>query len=51
MGMKLVRTTSREEAIALATLDHRRIGEAEQDEVLEALERGLACPRLSDYVF
>ncbi|MGW1087710.1 e9imm peptide [Streptomyces sp. NPDC002596] len=25
--------------------------EAEGDEILDALERGLACPRISDYIY
>ncbi|MFH9114632.1 e9imm peptide [Streptomyces globisporus] len=45
---------SRDEALSLV----RRLlngtgdtGEAEADEILDALERGLACPHISDYIY
>ncbi|MFI7893562.1 e9imm peptide [Streptomyces sp. CACIS-1.16CA] len=45
---------SRDEALALVRRllnDTDDITEAEADEILDALERGLACPHISDYVY
>ncbi|MFD0367740.1 e9imm peptide [Streptomyces sp. NPDC127114] len=44
---------SREEAISLVQrlMTAEGISEAEQDEMLEALENGLVCPHISDYIF
>lgn len=45
---------SRDEALALVRRlldDTGDTGEAEADEILDALERGLGCPHISDYVY
>ncbi|MEV7638387.1 e9imm peptide [Streptomyces rubiginosohelvolus] len=45
---------SRDEALLLVRRllnDSGETGEAEADEILDALERGLACPHISDYVY
>ncbi|MCX5391301.1 hypothetical protein [Streptomyces sp. NBC_00094] len=44
---------SREEAISLVQrlMAAEETSEAEQDQMLEALERGLVCPHISDYIF
>ncbi|NEC17478.1 e9imm peptide [Streptomyces parvus] len=45
---------SRGEALALVRRlldDTGDTGEAEADEILDALERGLGCPHISDYVY
>ncbi|MDX3379573.1 e9imm peptide [Streptomyces sp. ME02-6991-2A] len=44
---------SREEALLLVQrlLNADDVGEAEGDEIVEALERGLACPHISDYIY
>ncbi|MFJ7327110.1 e9imm peptide [Streptomyces cyaneofuscatus] len=44
---------SREEALLLVQrlLDAVDVGKAESDEIVEALERGLECPHVSDYIY
>ncbi|MEU3746868.1 MULTISPECIES: e9imm peptide [Streptomyces] len=44
---------SREEAISLVQrlMAAEETSEAEQDQMLETLERGLVCPHISDYIF
>ncbi|MFJ9920363.1 e9imm peptide [Streptomyces rubiginosohelvolus] len=45
---------SRDEALLLVRRllnDSGETGEAETDEILDALERGLGCPHISDYVY
>ncbi|WP_240646810.1 e9imm peptide [Streptomyces globisporus] len=45
---------SRDEALSLVRRllnDTGDTGEAEADEILDALERGLACPHISDYIY
>ncbi|MFD7715429.1 e9imm peptide [Streptomyces sp. NPDC059814] len=44
---------SRDEALPLVQrlLDGNIASEAEGDEILDALHRGLACPHLSDYIY
>ncbi|MET9587668.1 e9imm peptide [Streptomyces sp. NPDC006539] len=44
---------SREEALPLVQrlLTGDLASEAEGDEILDALERGLACPHVSDYIY
>ncbi|MEU0162221.1 e9imm peptide [Streptomyces sp. NPDC006261] len=44
---------SRDEALLLVQrlLNADDVGEAEGDELLEALERGLACPHVGDYIY
>ncbi|MEU9201419.1 e9imm peptide [Streptomyces sp. NPDC048332] len=44
---------SRDEALLLVQrlLDGDTASEAEGDEILDALCRGLACPHLSDYIY
>ncbi|KAA6199441.1 e9imm peptide [Streptomyces parvus] len=45
---------SRDEALSLVRrlrAESGETGEAEVDEILDALERGLACPHISDYVY
>ncbi|MEV8003636.1 e9imm peptide [Streptomyces parvus] len=45
---------SRDEALALVRHllnDTDDISEAEADEILDALKRGLGCPHISDYVY
>ncbi|MYV63707.1 e9imm peptide [Streptomyces sp. SID4931] len=45
---------SRDEALALVRRlldDTGDTGEGEADEILDALERGLGCPHISDYVY
>lgn len=52
MSVEPVQTMSREEAITLVQrLTAEGISEADQDELLEALARGLVCPHISDYIF
>ncbi|WP_318197564.1 e9imm peptide [Streptomyces sp. MCL20-2] len=44
----------RDEALSLVRRllnDTGDTGEAEADEILDALERGLACPHISDYIY
>ncbi|XCM30955.1 e9imm peptide [Streptomyces parvus] len=45
---------SRDEALSLVRrlrAESGETGEAEADEILDALKRGLACPHISDYVY
>ncbi|WP_143660825.1 bacteriocin immunity protein [Streptomyces sp. st140] len=45
---------SRDEALLLVRRlldDSGETGEAETDEILDALERGLGCPHISDYIY
>lgn len=44
---------SREEALLLVQrlLDGDAADEVEDSEILDALERGLACPHMSDYIY
>ncbi|MEU9618153.1 e9imm peptide [Streptomyces sp. NPDC048155] len=44
---------SREEAIPLAQrlMEADTATEVEADEILDALQRGLTCPHVSDYIF
>ncbi|KFK89881.1 hypothetical protein IX27_02225 [Streptomyces sp. JS01] len=45
---------SRDEALLLVRRllnESGETGEAEADEILDALERGLACPHISDYIY
>ncbi|MER7748046.1 e9imm peptide [Streptomyces bacillaris] len=44
---------SRDEAVLLVRrlLDADTAGEAETDEILESLQRGLACPHVGDYIY
>ncbi|MFD4000688.1 e9imm peptide [Streptomyces rubiginosohelvolus] len=45
---------SRDEALLLVRRllnDSGETGEAEAGEILDALERGLACPHISDYIY
>ncbi|WP_371624765.1 e9imm peptide [Streptomyces sp. NBC_01116] len=45
------RRMSREEALSLVRRLLDGAEEAEGDEILDALERGLACPHVSDYIY
>ncbi|MFJ9109602.1 e9imm peptide [Streptomyces sp. NPDC102283] len=45
------RRMSREEALSLVRRLLNGAEEAEGDEILDALERGLACPHVSDYIY
>jgi hypothetical protein len=51
--MTTPRSMSREEGIHLVQrlMDADYADEAEADEILAALERGLVCPRISGYIF
>ncbi|MEV5438216.1 e9imm peptide [Streptomyces sp. NPDC052682] len=51
--MTTPRSMSREEGIRLVQrlMDADYADEAEGDEILAALERGLVCPHISDYIF
>ncbi|MGW6716269.1 e9imm peptide [Streptomyces globisporus] len=42
---------SRDEALSLVRRLLNDTGEAEADEILDALERGLACPHISDCIY
>ncbi|MFJ9885755.1 e9imm peptide [Streptomyces sp. NPDC091287] len=42
---------SRDEALSLVRRLLDGADEAEADEILDALERGLACPHISDYIY
>lgn len=45
------RRMSREEALSLVRRLLDGAEEAEGDEILDALERGLACPHVGDYIY
>lgn len=51
--MTTARNMSREEAIQLVQrlMEADYADEADGNEILAALERGLGCPHISDYVF
>ncbi|MEU4176973.1 e9imm peptide [Streptomyces sp. NPDC026589] len=42
---------SRDEALSLVRHLLNGADEAEADEILDALERGLACPHIADYIY
>lgn len=45
------RRMSRDEALSLVRRLLNGADEAEGDEILDALERGLVCPHISDYIY
>ncbi|MET8631421.1 e9imm peptide [Streptomyces sp. NPDC004680] len=53
MTIERAQKMSRDQAIALVQrlVNGDTANEAEDSDILEALERGLGCPHISDYIF